>query len=211
MLDLGGGPSTKLGAMSDDPHETESEAEGAKPSQAPSPAATDVGRRGAMRTLAVVGGCVYTGALAVPALGLMGSTPAPPEGAASSDGSWYRVHQLERLEEGVVVRAKISGDERDAFTVSKNQTIGSVWLIKKGDAIIALSAECPHLGCAIDANADGKSFHCPCHTSNFSMDGKAEAGPSPRPMDELSTRVTDGWVEVEFKRFRQGMAEKVEA
>ena len=167
-------------------------------------------RRGALRMLVAAGSAVYAGALAVPALRYLGSTG--PEGASGGGGKerWMRVAPLNSLPEKTPTRVKVSGDERDAFTITRNKTLGSVWLQRSGDKVTAMSAECPHLGCAIDLGGDGKSFGCPCHTSRFSLEGKAESGPSPRAMDDLAARVKDGWVEVDFRRFRQGAAEKVE-
>jgi Rieske Fe-S protein len=69
---------------------------------------------------------------------------------------------------------------------------------------------CPHLGCSVNALADG-AFACPCHTSAFDATGKRVAGPAPRDLDSLATRIEDGFVAVDFRRFRIGVAEKVEA
>ncbi|MCA9623828.1 MAG: Rieske (2Fe-2S) protein [Myxococcales bacterium] len=164
-------------------------------------------RRGALKTLAVVGGAAYAGVLAIPGIAFL----MPVEQGGGGTERWFRVAQLDSLPEGKPQRFKLKGDLRDAFTVAKDQTIGSVWLTRNGKEVQALSAECPHLGCAIDATADGQAFNCPCHTSRFTLDGKPETGPSPRNMDALATRIADGWVEVDFRRFRQGIADKVEA
>ena len=61
-----------------------------------------------------------------------------------------------------------------------------------------------------DATATGDAFACPCHTSAFDADGKRKSGPSPRDMDRMATKVEDGVVAVDFRRFRIGVAEKVE-
>ena len=64
---------------------------------------------------------------------------------------------------------------------------------------------CPHLGCGVDYSADRKAFTCPCHASEFAVDGTPRFGPSPRPMDQLACRVTepDGqgqrWIEVDYQ------------
>ena len=182
-----------------------------KPADGAVAPAPEAPRRGALKTLAVVGGCAYAGALIVPSLPFLASTPKGPRPEEEIEGRWLRVAKLDRLEEGKPARVKLKGDQRDAFTVTKDQTIGSVWLTKLGETVSALSAECPHLGCSIDLRPSGEAFSCPCHTSDFTLDGKPQTGPSPRPMDELATRVSDdGWVEVDFRRFRQGTADKVE-
>jgi menaquinol-cytochrome c reductase iron-sulfur subunit len=169
------------------------------------PPAPDEGRRGALTLLFGLGTAAYAGALLVPACGYLAGGTA----AAGEKERWTRVAKLSQLGEGVPERVKVIGEQRDAFTLSTGQTLGSVWLIKTGEAVRALSAECPHLGCAVDKTGDGKGFACPCHTSHFTLDGKAESGPSPRGMDEIGARVVDGFVEVDFKRFRQGVPDKV--
>lgn len=65
-----------------------------------------------------------------------------------------------------------------------------------------LSAICPHLGCTVSWQAGQDRFVCPCHGSEFSADGRHLAGPSPRGMDRLPTRVENGELEVQFEYFR---------
>jgi cytochrome b6-f complex iron-sulfur subunit/menaquinol-cytochrome c reductase iron-sulfur subunit len=156
--------------------------------------------------LVVLGSAAYAGALVVPGVGFVAG-----EAKKGARGErWMRVAELSALPEGAPTRVKVMGELRDAFTVSANVTLGSVWLMRSGDSVRALSAECPHLGCAIDLNGDATSFGCPCHSSKFSLAGASESGPSPRAMDELSARVADGHVEIDFRRFRQGIGDKVE-
>jgi cytochrome b6-f complex iron-sulfur subunit/menaquinol-cytochrome c reductase iron-sulfur subunit len=163
-------------------------------------------RRGALRALVVLGSLAYTGALAVPAVQFVtGSAPGGQAGAR-----WVRVGRLSDLPPGEPRRWQVVGDERDAFTLTRDQMLGSVWVMREGDKVRAMSATCPHLGCSIDLNADKLSFGCPCHASRFALSGNAEAGPSPRSMDTLEARVTGEWVEVDFRRFRQGIGERKE-
>ena len=70
---------------------------------------------------------------------------------------------------------------------------------------------CPHLGCSVNVAPEASAgFACPCHTSAFEKDGKRKSGPSPRDLDALATRIEEGFVAVDFKRFRIGVSEKVE-
>ena len=162
-------------------------------------------RRRALELLVAAGSAVYTCSLVVPASQFL----TTPEGSAEQP-RWLRLAKLDSLSEGVPTRVQVRGAQRDAFTVTPEVTLGSVWLTRKGSELQAFSAECPHLGCAVDLVAAGTSFSCPCHTSRFGLEGHAESGPSPRGMDTLVTRVTDGWIEVEFRRYRQGSVERVE-
>lgn len=164
-------------------------------------------RRGALRMLVTLGGLAYAGAIAVPAVAFV---TAPTEGHGSSGAHWFKVGRLADLPEGEPKRLQVVGDQRDAFTITRDQMLGSVWLMRHGDTVRAFSATCPHLGCSVDLNADKKSFGCPCHASRFNLEGTAEAGPSPRPMDPLMARVVNGVVEVDFRRYRQGIADREE-
>jgi menaquinol-cytochrome c reductase iron-sulfur subunit len=118
--------------------------------------------------------------------------------------------RLDQLRENEPKRVAIVSDRRDAWTVEKNVELGSVWLVKRGDNVLAFSAVCPHLGCSINATTTGDAFACPCHTSAFDAEGKRKSGPSPRDMDRMETKIEDGFVTVDFRRFRIGVAEKVE-
>jgi menaquinol-cytochrome c reductase iron-sulfur subunit len=97
---------------------------------------------------------------------------------------------------------------RDAWTRMPPTTVGAVFLARREGRVVALSTLCPHLGCGIDYHADARRFACPCHESFFELDGRVAAGPSPRGMDELETRVVDGKVEVRFQKFKTGVASK---
>lgn len=172
---------------------------------APAGGPRDESRRGALKVLVTAGSIAYAGALCAVGASFVTSTPG-----GESRERWLRAARLDDLPEGEPRRVAIVGDARDAFTVTPAEQLGSVWLVRKGNEVRALSATCPHLGCAIDLAGDKKAFSCPCHTSSFAIDGAAQSGPSPRGMDSLATRVKEGWVEVDFRRFRQGTADKKE-
>jgi len=168
------------------------------------PSRSNPDRRTALRALVTLGGCAYAGVIAVPAAQFLAPSAADGQGNAR----WIRVGRLADLPQGEPRRLAVVGDERDAFNVTKDQQLGAIWVVREGDKVRAMSAVCPHLGCSIDIGADKKSFSCPCHTSRFSLGGAAESGPSPRAMDPLDVRVAEGFVEVDFKRFRLGIAER---
>ncbi len=88
----------------------------------------------------------------------------------------------------------------------------SVWVRHNAgptpDATV-LSPICPHLGCPIGWQSDRSSFVCPCHGGVFDADGQNVAGPPPRPMDRLETRVEGGQLFVRWQEFKIGVADKV--
>jgi cytochrome b6-f complex iron-sulfur subunit/menaquinol-cytochrome c reductase iron-sulfur subunit len=167
----------------------------------------DTGRRGALKVLIGAGSVAFGCALAVPAAVFVA---APIRADGNSGQRWVRTVRFESLTDGQPVKVAIVSDEHDAWAVSKNVELGAVWLVRHGEKVTAFSVVCPHLGCSINAEPAGKGFGCPCHTSAFAPDGKRVAGPAPRDMDVLVTRSLDGFVEIDFHKFRIGVAEKVE-
>ena len=161
-------------------------------------------RRSALKALAVVGGTVGCAALAVPTVRFV---VAPAQGEASA-ARWIKTVRLDTLTDGQPKRVALVADHRDAWTMEKQVQLGAAWLVRSGDAVRAWSVTCPHLGCAIDRGADGSGFNCPCHDSSFDAGGRRLDGPSPRDMDSFDTKIEDGFVLVDFRRFRQGTAEK---
>lgn len=57
-----------------------------------------------------------------------------------------------------------------------------VWIIRTGSGFYALWARCTHLGCTPNWWADQNRFKCPCHGSNYTVEGDVIAGPAPRPL-----------------------------
>jgi Rieske Fe-S protein len=161
-------------------------------------------RRDALKALALVGGAAACGALAVPAARFV-TAPARTGGGA---GRWIKTVRLDALPEGQPRRVALVDDHRDGWTLEKQVQLGAAWLVRRGDAVSAWSVTCPHLGCAVDRSASGPGFYCPCHDSSFDPEGKRLTGPSPRDLDALGTKIEDGFVFVDFRRFRQGTADK---
>ena len=68
---------------------------------------------------------------------------------------------------------------------------------------------CPHLGCFVDYRKNEQDFFCPCHDSQFSLDGELAKGVSPRGMDTLEVDIRNGSeVWVKFRRFKSNTKEK---
>jgi len=160
------------------------------------------------RTL-IMAAAAGTCAIAAAAGGPAAAFVLAPLGIEGLQGRWVMVLRLEQLKEGEPKRVAIVSERRDAWTLDENVELGSVWLVRRGETVLAFSAVCPHLGCSV--NAVGREFACPCHTSAFDADGKKKSGPSPRDMDTLETKITGPLVLVNFRRFRIGVPEKVEA
>jgi cytochrome b6-f complex iron-sulfur subunit/menaquinol-cytochrome c reductase iron-sulfur subunit len=165
--------------------------------------------KGAGRRVVVLatlaGACAVAAGAALPAAAFVA---APVRDGSRGKSQWVKTLRFEQLKEGEPKRVAIVADRRDAWVIEKNVELGSVWLVRRGDKVLAFSAVCPHLGCSV--NAADKGFACPCHTSAFDPDGKKMSGPSPRDLDALATKIEEGVVAVDFKKFRIGIRERVE-
>ena len=128
----------------------------------------------------------------------------------------HQSHEVFDLRGGDPRNAVGIEERRDAWVKYPREPVGSVWLIRQADGasppVIALTSEVPHLGCAVNLNADGKSFLCPCHTSAFDLEGKPKNQVPPRAMDHLQVELTQGddpEVRVKFQRFRTQSEEQI--
>lgn len=110
----------------------------------------------------------------------------------------------------------IVDDKKDAWTTLPNQKIGSVFIRKAGDQIVAIHSLCPHAGCMIQfgtkknpqSGETEEMMYCPCHAAHFDLNGKRLDGVSPRDLDTLETKIENGMVYVKFENFTFGITEK---
>ena len=153
--------------------------------------------------------------VAVPAIAFLISPLRRKKSDAGTD-AFETLTSLSQLSVGVPRSFAIIKDRTDAWVKYPSEPVGSVWLIRQPKGVtpevIAFSAECPHLGCAINLTADGKSFLCPCHTSAFDIEGRPQNRVPPRPMDRLDVELTaesDPKVQVKFQRFQTLAQERI--
>lgn len=90
---------------------------------------------------------------------------------------------------------KIS-DEDIVVKLSDNASLGTVggsvkindelMLIRRTDtSFIALRTVCTHKGC--DVELEGDKFICPCHGSEYTLDGKVTLGPAEKDLKSYQT------------------------
>lgn len=133
----------------------------------------------------------------------------------ASGGEFLRVTDVAALPtDGTPRQFPVIADRTDAWNRYRGQPIGSVYLSRQGDAVLALNSVCPHAGCFVDFHRGDGKFRCPCHDSAFEPDGRRIGPdcPSPRDLDGLevdATRLAQGEVWVKFQNFRAGKAEKI--
>ncbi len=120
-------------------------------------------------------------------------------------------------EDGTPQQYTVLDDKTDAWNRFVNVPVGSVWLRRIMNNIVAFNTVCPHLGCAVGHRPSEGDFFCPCHTSAFDLDGKRTNEVPPRDMDVLEIRrKTDGVVAedgeeiwIRFENYRAATSEKI--
>ncbi len=67
--------------------------------------------------------------------------------------------------------------------------------------MLAFSAACSHLGCAINWEPNKQLFICPCHSSKFDSKGNVLNSPAPRALDLHPLKIENGhvWVDTANK------------
>jgi menaquinol-cytochrome c reductase iron-sulfur subunit len=170
-------------------------------------------QRRAFLKLMTAGLGALAGALAIiPGLGFLASPLRRSAGSGGSAGASnpLRVAGDREVLPGKPLRVTAIGPHEDAWLRMEKVTLGSLWLVRavEDGPIKAFSTVCPHLGCGIDFDDKAGKFNCPCHASAFDLDGRCLAGPSPRGLDELDTRVEGRDVLVRYQRFRVGSSKR---
>ncbi len=133
------------------------------------------------------------------------------------DASYVRVAPSPTDSSSKPVRAIVRRDRWDSFLHYPPGPIGAVWLVPrtgKDRPPYCLQTVCPHLGCSVEFDVDRGVFNCPCHASDFELDGTRITGPSPRAMDALDCRISEvdengrSWIEVKYEEFQTGQPDK---
>lgn len=96
---------------------------------------------------------------------------------------------------------------RDGWVSAQHVVLGAAFL-RKRDKIEAVSAVCPHLGCAVGWLPEKKSFLCACHDSVFSENGDKGSGPAQRGLDPLPITVVEGRLQLTWVRYKLDSAKR---
>jgi len=69
---------------------------------------------------------------------------------------------------------------------------GRFYLVRLEDGgFLAIYRRCTHLGCAVPFDQATQQFVCPCHGSEFTVDGTVLNPPASRPLDLFSLTITE--------------------
>lgn len=179
------------------------------------PGTTGTSRRGVYRLVTGALAGLIASALAIPAVAYV---LTPLLRGRSQSGGFTPIARFGDLQPQVPQAFPVIESRTDAWVRYPPEPVGTVWLIRQPEGIeppvVALSAECPHLACAITLSPDGQTFFCPCHTSAFALDGARLNKVPPRGMDPLEVEPFDSSnplaeIRVRFQRFRTMTEEKI--
>ena len=125
------------------------------------------------------------------------------------DKTWIEVGGVDDLSAGVPKPLDYVATIRDGYIETTMHK--AVWAVKQTDGrVTVFSPMCTHLGCGYNWDTGEKKFKCPCHGSVFDVSGEVQAGPAPRPLDQLPSKVENGRVLVIYKEFKAGIREQAE-
>jgi len=170
-------------------------------------------RRGFMRGLLalITGGLAFLG----PLIGGIALLLDPLRRHQNQGGGGFvKVGALASLpNNGLPKKFDILSDKQDAWNKYPNVPVGSVYLSRDQDnKVTAFNIICPHAGCFVQMDAKKSQFNCPCHNSQFRLDGsKANPdNPSPRGMDPLEVEIrNENEIWVRYQTFKTGVADRI--
>jgi menaquinol-cytochrome c reductase iron-sulfur subunit len=170
-------------------------------------------RRRALKWLAGMSAFVSAALAGFPALRAFLS----PAFRRPAGGGWVRLGDTQSFASGTPTKVDFAELVADAWVESRAPR--TVWVYTSdGIHFTVYNGHCTHLGCAFRFDADpdphyhreSHVFHCPCHHGVFDpQTGAVLAGPPPRPLDTLETKVEAGGLFVIYQAFRVGLREKV--
>jgi menaquinol-cytochrome c reductase iron-sulfur subunit len=142
--------------------------------------------------------------LAVPLVGYLIS-PALKRRAQQ----WVDVASAGELPTGVPTQLEYVATVQDGYLESKMQK--AVWAVKQSNGeVTVFSPMCTHLGCGYHWDGGSQQFKCPCHGSVYDISGRVVAGPAPRPLDALPSKIDNGRLLIVFKEYKSGVPKQVE-
>ena len=123
--------------------------------------------------------------------------------------SWVDVASVDELSVGEPKQLDYVATIHDGYLETKAHK--AVWAVKQPDGgVTVFSPICTHLGCGYHWDAADRKFKCPCHGSVYDVTGQVLAGPAPRHLDDLPSKVENGRLLVMYKEFKSGVRDRTE-
>ena len=111
------------------------------------------------------------------------------------EAEWVETADLSSIPAGAPTEISFERKRVDGWKVSTEKA--TAWVVKgPGNEVVAFTPQCTHLGCAYHWEDRNHAFVCPCHSSEFSIDGAVLGGPAPRPLDRYEVKVEAGRLKI---------------
>ncbi len=83
---------------------------------------------------------------------------------------------------------------------NRNKTVsfdGNYLVVNKDEKATVFSAHCTHLGCLINKK-EGDRLVCPCHGSEYDLNGKVVKGPAWKSLEIIPSKITSDGTHIEI-------------
>lgn len=138
-----------------------------------------------------VGIYAVTGAIAVASSAALALFAIGPS-LSKKRSRWVEVKFGNPPSEGATfTRVVLEYETKDGWLTGRARKLAYVKRVRK-DHVIAISADCSHLGCVVTWDEGQKMFNCPCHKGRFDVEGKVISGPPSAPLQRHKTRMDNG-------------------
>jgi len=118
--------------------------------------------------------------------------PAPPKGQSKGLIKITLDKSIDELQDGEATKILAPTSPNSAFIMRDgggDNAAGDLafggFVVKHQGKVSVFAQNCSHLGCSVDINKDAKRFDCPCHGSQFHLDGTVLHGPAAYPLSNL--------------------------
>lgn len=128
----------------------------------------------------------------------------PPSSGSSSGG----VTAKDALGNDISVTEFLSTHTPGDHVLAQGLKGDPTYIVVKEDKSLAdfgINAVCTHLGCVVPWNASENKFMCPCHGSQYDVNGKVVRGPAPLSLALVHSTVEADkvnftpWTETDFR------------
>jgi len=105
-------------------------------------------------------------------------SPPTSTPTSSTSGDWQTVGTAAEL-------------DKTGQLLAQNSPVGPVLIIgtSKTANLIAVNPTCTHKGCTVGWEPSTKTFLCPCHESEFEIDGKVRKGAAKKPLTTYTAKI----------------------
>ena len=108
---------------------------------------------------------------------------------------WAAICTLDELKGGEPIAASFSFKRLEGWYTETVTRLVYVSKDEMGRPVVR-SRRCTHLGCPVTWRSATSKYHCACHGGQFDEAGRVVAGPPPRALDVLESRIAGEMVEV---------------